>query len=292
MGRSIHPEEGIAMPTFDTPEPVSATIDVVVGDVRIGAGERTDTVVAVRPRDPADEHDRRAAEGTLVECDGRRLLVRAPRPRPWFARNSGAIDVAIELPAGSEVDGVTQVGRIDCDGPLGPCRMKTGLGNVRLERAETLTVKSGSGEVSVDHATGHAEVSSGSGDVRLRELAGTAVVKSSNGDTWVGTAGGDLRVVAANGSIAVDVAQAGVVAKTANGGVRVGDVTRGTVVLETAMGDVEVGIREGTAAWLDVRTTTGRVRNALDTAGERPDTGETVEVRARTHVGDVVIRRP
>ena len=59
------------------------------------------------------------------------------------------------------------------------------------------------------------------------------MIKNSNGDTWIGEAGGDLRLNAANGDIAVDVAHAGVVAKTANGDVRLGEVVRGSVVLET-----------------------------------------------------------
>ena len=88
--------------------------------------------------------------------------------------------------------------------------------------------------------------------MRVRELDGSAVLKNSNGDTWVGVAGGDVRINAANGSISVDLAQASVVAKSANGDVRLGEVVRGSVVLETRLGDLEVGIREGTAAWLDV----------------------------------------
>ena len=58
------------------------------------------------------------------------------------------------------------------------------------------------------------------------------------------------------------------------------------------IGDLEVGIREGTAAWLDVNSQFGRVHNALE-AADAPETSvETVEVRARTSVGDIVIRRP
>ena len=37
-------------------------------------------------------------------------------------------------------------------------------------------------------------------------------------------------------------------------------------MLETALGELEVGIREGTAAWLDVSASFGSVRNALDAA--------------------------
>ena len=134
-------------------------------------------------------------------------------------------------------------------------------------------------------------MTTGSGDVRVRELDSSAVIKNSNGDTWIGVADGELRVNAANGSIAVDAAHAGVVAKAANGDVRLGEVVRGSVVLETKLGDLEVGIRAGTAAWLDVSATAGRVHNALAAAGAPEPSTETVEVRARTTVGDVVIRR-
>jgi DUF4097 and DUF4098 domain-containing protein YvlB len=127
--------------------------------------------------------------------------------------------------------------------------------------------------------------------VRVRELGDGAVIKNSNGATWVGAAAGELRLNAANGSIAVEKSSAGVVAKSANGDVRLGEVVRGSVVLESKMGDLEVGIPEGTAAWLDVRAAAGKVRNSLDAATAPDAAAETVEVRARTTVGDVVIRR-
>ena len=117
------------------------------------------------------------------------------------------------------------------------------------------------------------------------------MIKNSNGDTWVGEAGGDLRLNAANGNITVDLAQASVGAKSANGDVRLGEVVRGSVVLETGLGDLEVGIREGTAAWLDVNPRFGHVHNALGGRHAPEPSAETVEVRARTSVGEVVIRR-
>jgi DUF4097 and DUF4098 domain-containing protein YvlB len=281
------------MPIFDTPEPISATIDVVVGDVRISAEDRAATVVDVRPSDGSNEEDLKAAERTRVECANGQLLVKAPKLRSWSIRSAGgSIDVTIQLPAGSHVHGAGQLADFQCDGRLGDCRIKTGLGHIQLDRADTLSLKSGIGDVSVDRATAHAEVTAGSGDVRLRELDASAVIKNSNGDTWVGVAGGDLRLKAANGSIAVDLAHAGVVAKSANGDVRLGEVARGSVVLETRLGDLEVGIREGTAAWLDVRATAGKVHNALDVAEAPEPSAEAVEVRARTSAGSIVIRRP
>ena len=70
-------------------------------------------------------------------------------------------------------------------------------------------------------------------------------MKNSNGDTWIGVAGGDLKVNAANGPIVVDLARGTTVAKSANGDVRLREVVRGSVVLETAMGDLEVGVARG-----------------------------------------------
>src|SRR6185503_3521659 len=107
------------------------------------------------------------------------------------------------------------------------------------------------------------------GDVRLRELGASAVVKNSNGDTWIGVAGGDLKVNAANGPIVVDLARGTTVAKSANGDVRLREVVRGSVVLETAMGDLEVGVAQGTAAYLDVSAAAGHVHNDLDASPTR-----------------------
>jgi hypothetical protein len=279
--------------TFDTPEPISATIVVVIGDVRISAGDRGTTAVEVQPSDPSNGDDRKAAEQTVVEYANGQLHVRTPKLRSWLPRSGGgSVDVTIELPAGSQVHGAGQLADFHCDGPLGECRITTGLGRLRVDHAARLSLKSGTGDISVDRATGDTEVTAGSGDVRLRELDAAAVIKNSNGDTWVGEVRGDARFKAANGSIAVDRANAGVVAKTANGDVRLGEVVRGSVVLETSAGDLEVGIREGTAAWLDVSSRVGKIHNALASADAPASSDEKVEVRARTSVGDIVVRRP
>jgi hypothetical protein len=281
------------MPTFETPNPISATIDVVVGDVHIRADGGAHTTVDVRASDASAEEDVKAAEQTRVQYANGQLLVKAPKLRSWLPRSmGGSIDVTIELPAGSHVHGAGQSTDFRCDGRFGECRIKTGFGRIQLEQADTLNLKTGIGDIAVEHATGHAEVTASSGDVRLRELETTAVVKNSNGDTWIGAAGGDVRVSAANGSIAVDRADASVVAKSANGDVRLGEAVRGSVVLETSLGDLEVGIREGTAAWLDVRASAGKVHNSLDAVETPEPSAETVEVRARTSAGNVVIGRP
>jgi hypothetical protein len=283
----------LTMPTFDTPTPIIAAINVVSGDVRIDARDVEATTVTVAPSDPSNEQDRKAAEQTRVEFAAGELLVRAPKLRSWIPRSAGgAIDVTIELPAGSSVHGGGPLADVTCDGRLGDCRIKTALGRIQVDEADTLSLKAAMGDISVEHARGHAEIVVQSGEVRVRELGSTALIKNSNGDTWIGHAAGDLRVSGANGDIAIDMAEATVVAKSAKGDVRLGEAVRSSVVLETKLGDLEVGIREGTVAWLDVRAVAGNVHNALDSADAPESSAETVEVRARTTAGDVVIRRP
>jgi DUF4097 and DUF4098 domain-containing protein YvlB len=281
------------MPTFDTPEPISVTVELGVGDLRIVASDRTDTMVEVRPSDPAKKADATAAEQTRVEYASGRLLIKAPKGwRQYSFRGGGeSVDVQIELPAGSHLRGDTGVAALRCQGRLGECRYKTGLGDIQLDQAGAVQLRTGMGDVAVERAAGDAEVTTGSGSVRIDRIDGAAVVKNSDGDTWIGEIIGNLRVNAANGRISVDRACETVAAKSANGDVRLGEVAHGTVDAQTALGKVEIGIRDGVAAWLDLNTRFGRVHNDLDPS-ERPGPGEdAVEVRARTSFGDITIHR-
>ena len=265
------------------------TIELNMGDTRIVASDRTDTLVEVSPRDDSKASDVRAAEQTRVEYSNGRLLVKTTQ-RSFIGRGS-PVDVTIELPAGSQVQGDSGMGEFGCEGDLGECRLKTGMGSIRLDRTGAVHLKTGMGNIDVDRALGDADVTTGSGDVRIGNVQGTAVIKNSNGDTAVGEVAGDLRVKSANGRITVDRAHASVVAKTANGNIRIGEVVNGAIVIETAAGELEVGIREGTAAWLDVSSKYGRVRNSLDQTDSPEQSQATVEVRARTSYGDITIHR-
>jgi hypothetical protein len=92
------------------------------------------------------------------------------------------------------------------------------------------------------------------------------------------------------GDIVLDRAHGDVNAVTSTGSIRIKDVREGAVDLKTAMGEIEVGVAEGTAAWLDAHTGFGNVRNQLNKSEPKP--GEsTVKVRARTSYGDIVIHR-
>jgi DUF4097 and DUF4098 domain-containing protein YvlB len=282
------------MPTFDTPQPISVTVELGVGDLRVVASDRTDTTVEVRPSDPAKKADVTAAEQTRVEYAAGRLLIKAPKGgwRRYTPRGGGeSIDVQIDLPAGSHLRADAGVGAVRCRGRLGECRLQTGAGDIQVDQAGPVQLKTGAGDLTVEHAAGDAELTTGSGALRIDRVDGSAVVKNSNGDTWIGSVTGDLQVNAANGRISVDRARAAVAAKTANGDIRLGEVARGEVLAQTAFGKVDIGVLDGVAAWLDLTTKFGNVANDLD-AAERPGPGEdAVEVRACTSYGDITVHR-
>lgn len=277
------------MPEFDTPEPITVTLEFDIGSARIIASERTTTVVEILPSDGATELDVRAAQQTHVVCTGDTLLVKGSRKRSLFG-GSGSVDVIIELPAGSHLRGVAPMADFTCEGRIGDCRLKTSFGDIRIEEAATAGLRTGRGDIRLDRATGDADVV-GAGRVDIGQVTGAVTVKNGNGETAVGEVTGDLRINSSNGRITVDVAHASIDAKSAKGAIRIGEVTRGQVALHAAAGDLEVGIHEATAAWLDVNTRFGTVRNSLGPSEGPGDAVATVEVRARTGVGDIVIRR-
>ena len=193
------------MPTFDTPQPISVRLSLgfVVANVRVTAGDHPDTTVDVRPVDALSKADLKIAEQTRIEYADGRLVVRAPKLGTLFSR-TGAVDVTITLPSGSDLQGETGMGEFRCLGRLGDCRFKTGYGEIRLDRAGAVNLNSSSGDVVVDHADGDAEITAGNGAVNIGRIDGPATVKNSNGSSWIGEVTGELRVNGANGAVVVD----------------------------------------------------------------------------------------
>lgn len=277
------------MPTFDSPRPVSISIDVL-GNTSITASDRTDTVVTVEPMDPSRPSDVRAAEQTVVDYANGRLAVKSPRSWAPFG-GSQTVIVTLLVPTGSSLDGTAAMGDFRVEGELGTTKVKTSMGNVRLDLTGELHAKTSFGNVTVGRVAGDADVTTSSGDIHLGDIAGTAQVKNSNGRTELDRVSGDVRAKSSNGSVLIGRAGGGVAVRTANGDVRVAEVARGEVVIETAAGELEVGIVPGVAAFLDVSTRFGSVRNGLDSVDGPGESEGTVAVRARSSFGDIVIRR-
>ncbi|WDO06073.1 DUF4097 family beta strand repeat-containing protein [Streptomyces murinus] len=276
------------MPAFDTPEPISVTAHVGAGSLRFIASDRPDTVVEVLPGGKRGR-DVRAAEQTEVTYANGELSVRTKERS--FIGPTGTVEVTVELPTGSRVDVSGSWVQVFGEGGLGEARVKTSVGDVRLDAAGPLRLTVSHGSISVDRVAGGAEITTSSGSLRVGTVHGPAVLKNSHGSTVVGVVTGELRVNGANGDIDIECAEGDVIATTAHGTLRAAEVVRGSVQLETSHGAIEVGVRAGTAAWLDVSSERGHVRNTLTASGAPEQSEETVKVRARTRYGNIDVRR-
>lgn len=241
------------------------------------------------PRDPKRDKDVRAAGQTEVTYANGALTVRTKER--YLIGPSGAVDVTVELPTGSRVNVTGSWTQVLGEGRLGEVRVKTSSNDVRFDTTGPLQLTASHGSITVDRIEGTAEITTSSGSLRVGTLDGPAVLKNSHGTTTVGAALGELRVRGAHGNVDVERAESSVTATVAHGNLRVAEVARGTVQLETSYGAIEVGVREGTAAWLDVSSERGQVRNTLTASGTPEATEDTVEVHARTRWGNIDIRR-
>lgn len=282
------------MKTFQTPGPITAVIQIGVGDIRVFASDRDDTTVTIRPRDEGKSADAQAAASALVEFANNTLLIKTVKPWKRFTganKHDGSIIVVVNLPTGSLLDSTTGMGLVQCEGELADTGVKTGMGDIRLDRVGALTARTGLGDVIVDRVDSDAKVSTSSGTLRLGVVAGSATIKNANGTVEVAECGRYAQIRTACGDISIGRALSSVSAVSAAGDIDISEVSAGSVTVRAGAGAIEIGVREGAAAWLELSAKYGSVRNGL-TAAPGPDAADTtVEVRARTGGGDITVKR-
>jgi DUF4097 and DUF4098 domain-containing protein YvlB len=279
------------MPTYQTPGAVDAAINLQVGAVEVVAGDRADTVVTVTATNPAKAVDRRGAEETRVDFDGRRVTIVGPRPRmSWFGPTE-SVEVKVELPTQSRLTVEIAAGSVRAVGRLGATRIKSSTGPVEVEHTGDLWLRAGHGNATVGSADGGIEITADHGQIRVGTVTGDAVLKASHGTVMVGRSGGDVEAKLSYGDLEIEQCLASVSAKTAYGSIQLREVSSGSIQVESGYGQVTVAVRPDVPAWLDLSSKDGHVRNQL--AGDRaPDAWEqTVAIRARTHYGDITVRR-
>jgi DUF4097 and DUF4098 domain-containing protein YvlB len=280
------------MPTFPATSPVPVVVDVPFGNLHVVASERDDVVVTVLPADPAKSGSVRAAEETRVQRDGDAVTIIYPSSWKQYVLPfaAGGAQVNIELPIGSHLSG--KAGSLYSEGLLGNVDLTLNGGDVRIDEASRLDLKVSAGSVVVGRATGPTSMKVSAGGVRITEFSGEGTVRASNGTTTVGSVTGTLDVVGAHGEITVGRVHGTLCVKSAHAGIRVDRVESGSVTLTTSYGSIEVDVPEGTAAWLDIASEHGTVRNQLTPTDGPVENEATAEIHASTGWGDVIVRRP
>ncbi len=116
------------MPTFDTPQPITATVEIAAGAVRLVATDRTDTVVEVRPRDESRPHDVKAAEQVRVDFSNGTLAVASNRGFSFPRRGAVVVDVA--LPSGRGCRPPSPRRSVTADGEYADCKLASASGDL------------------------------------------------------------------------------------------------------------------------------------------------------------------
>lgn len=275
------------MPSFATPGPITATVEVAGARVRVTASDRTDTVVLVEPVNAASRKDVKVADKTRVDFAGGQLTVKTTVP----GDKDGSVTITIDLPAGSSLIAYLAHSGVDVDGPVGNCELHMASGRVQLDRIDALRASVSAGEVEISHIAGRADIDGGSFAVRIGEAQGPAGITSSGGRAWIGHGAADLELSSGSGGFDIDRADGSVTATTGSGAIRIGRMAHGQAKLTNGSGNIEVGISDGTTAYLDVDSERGSVRNSVASQESPAASDAQLTVHARTRHGDIIIQR-
>ena len=263
--------------TFEVAGPVDAEIHLAAGDVLVEAGAGGQVTVEL---DAHDEEAQRLVDAARVELEGRRLVVDVPQRRGGLGRAlafaRGGIDCRVSCPEGSSLAARTKSADVTTHGTLAAITVATASGDIRADRATgPVTVKSASGDAQVGEADGDVSVQTASGDVELGAVRGMVTVHTASGDLTVAEAYGDVD------------------ANTVSGDQHLAAVLQGRIAAHAVSGDVLIGVRRGSAAYLDCSSVSGDTTSDLDGLDGAPSDGRLVEIRAKTVSGDIrIVRAP
>ncbi|QMU71492.1 DUF4097 family beta strand repeat-containing protein [Streptacidiphilus sp. P02-A3a] len=179
------------MQKFQTPAAIRTVLDVAAGRIQVIAADRADTTVEVRPADPARSRDVRAAERTTVEFTDGVLRIRTAEPGNQYFGPSGALEVTVQLPAGSRVEARSATAEFRGVGRLGDVLVEGAYRQIKIDETAALQLTAVDGSVEVGRLGGPARITTARGDIRITEAThGTVVLKTQSGDVTIGAAPG------------------------------------------------------------------------------------------------------
>jgi hypothetical protein len=277
------------MPSYDVSGPIDLDVTAGSGFVEIVASDRTDVVVEVLPSKPGRSGDESLAREATVSFDNGQLRVKVPRRLNLFGKND-AVDVRCSVPTGSRVTIETAYGSVRTRGELGDARIVAKYGGVTADTVANLVLDAPYGSSDIAKVNGRLDLTAGHGVARIGEVRGEARLRASHGSMELGTAAGDVDA-ATSGALTIDRALGDVTARSAHGPIRIREVGGGTIRLDNAHADVDVGVPAGTAAWIDATSAHGWVRNELTPDPAAAASERSVELHLHTNYANVIIRR-
>ncbi|WP_328973744.1 DUF4097 family beta strand repeat-containing protein [Streptomyces sp. NBC_00239] len=179
------------MHKFETAAPVSAVLDIPAGRIRFIAADRDTTTVEVLPANASKSRDVKAAGEVAVEYGDGVLRITAAPAANRILGSSGAVEVTVQLPVGSRVEGKAAAAELRGVGRLGDVAFEGANDSVKIDEAASLRLAVLAGDVQIGRLNGPAEIGVQKGDITISEaVTGTVSLSTQAGSITVGTGRG------------------------------------------------------------------------------------------------------
>ncbi|MEV6198734.1 DUF4097 family beta strand repeat-containing protein [Streptomyces sp. NPDC051771] len=179
------------MQTFAATAPIAALVAVPAGHLRFIAADRADVTVDIRPATAGRSRDVKAAEETAVAFADGVLRITAPEAGNQLFGASGSVEITVQLPAGSSVEGKAAAADLRGVGRLGDVTFEAAQGPVKLDEARRVRLTLQDGDITLGRVNGDAELTTARGDLRIAEAtAGSVELSTQSGSISVGAARG------------------------------------------------------------------------------------------------------
>ena len=212
--------------------------------------------------------------------------------------------------AGSDID--ARMARISAEPPIQQNGDSIHVGDTRPEerhlynniaidyeisapKSVALNLRSGSGDIEVDHLGRFLKAHTGSGSVRAHGIAGTSDLETGSGDIDLEqSAAGEVRTSTGSGSIRVHGFNGAFAAKTGSGDIEADGTLTGSSRLTTGSGSIRLHIGRDAHYNIDASTGSGSLRIAGIKQPEHHHVSEPVNgggptLEAHTGSGDIEI---
>jgi DUF4097 and DUF4098 domain-containing protein YvlB len=277
------------MNTFETPQPTTVVVRTGAGHVTVRAEDTQRTTVELTALNAAGAD---AVAEARVEQQRNSVIVDIPRSRGGLFRPHPSVGIVITCPTDSILEVKAESADITGTGTFAEAIVTTGSGEVQVDDVTgTAKLKSGSGTVSAGHIGKAAIISTGSGNVSVDHTGHSAQVSVGSGDIRIGDVTGATVAKTGSGDVEVERLEGTLITKSGSGNLVVRRAASGSVKANGASGSITIGVEQGTAAWLDVSTLTGRVVQELEQTGAPTDNQQRVEITAHTVSGDLRVHR-
>src|SRR5579863_3834090 len=129
---SSQPAQESPMQKFTTSGPITAVLDIPAGRIQLIAAGPAGATVEIGPADPSKGRDVKLAEQTTAGYSDGVLRITAPAGNRMFG-SSGAVEVTVQLPAGSRVEAKAASAQFTTTGQLGDVTFDSSQATVKVD---------------------------------------------------------------------------------------------------------------------------------------------------------------